>query len=215
MAVLGYLEKLIMRKVIYFKDDYLFVKDRKFMLVSASSLSKQYLESYKAVGIRFWTILYYAGKEASKEYAIEVSQLAVGNLINLLEFSCNSLNAFGEGNFRVQKYDEKKPLMVINADKSTLAEESKKANGPLDAPIDYFLLGVFVGSMEYKLKKEFFGYEINCKAERDVNSCTFITGDEAPLLEYVRQFAPKKEKAFQDFLKDIKAYKVQNNVSGN
>ncbi len=167
-------------------------------------LVREFRFNYKASGMRYCATMFLAGKEQGKTFVKSHGLPLKKVLTPVVGFALEILGTFGFGNFRTLKVDQKNGFMVI-AGKSIIANEIKKTGQSVNTPVDFMLAGLFTGALETFTGKNMYCVETKCAADKDVEECVWVVGNEAGINKYINEFSPESKALSKKVLGAIKA----------
>jgi len=182
------------------REDCILFGGEKVVLHFLPHMVSRYVCLDKVFGADHGLVEFLASKRAGHDFVAAHGAKLQKSLVGVVDLSCKVLSAFGWGAFRTIKVDEQNNFMLLEAQRSTFAEEVKARHGPQPEPIDWMLAGLLAGAQEFYTKRKTYAIELNCAAQKDTQRCTFLSTSPEDIVSQTKRFAPEKAKWAADVI---------------
>jgi len=199
----NFLDKLSLVKYVRVEDNNIIFGKDKLLFYFVPHLVENYRIGNKIFGLDYGASQFLVGRTAGYQFVKDNASNLGKTLTEVVEISQNTLSALGWGKFSSWKVNEEKKFLLLNAEKSTVADEIKTILGPQEYPVDYLLSGLFAGATMFYIKEKIYCVEVSCRAQKNVSTCQFIAATSKGVEDYIREFAPEKKFYARDFLKRV------------
>lgn len=180
-----------------------FGKDR-IVLYFIPQLVTEFITNKEVFGLKYCALMFLTGREQGNNFVQKHGIPLKKLLTSVVELSCEILNTFGFGTFRTLKVDTKEGFMVL-VGKSTFAEDIKRNYRGSEIPVDFMLGGLFAGALQFYTKKPMYAVETLCVAQREIQECVWVVGNQEQIKQYVEKISPERLDWTNKFLEEIKA----------
>ncbi len=203
-AVVDYFEKLSLLKYIGFKDGNITFGNDKIVFYFLPHMIEEARLGMRAFGYSWGAVEFLAGRFAGYQFVKAHGAFLGKELSQVIDISQQTLESFGWGKFSTWRFDKKKMYLLINGERSTLADELKAMYGPQKACVDFFLAGLFAGAATFYTKTPVYCVELECRVQKNINSCQFVAAGKDKIQKYVREFFPTKVKMVKTCLEQMR-----------
>lgn len=202
--VVDYFEKLSLLRYIGFKNGNVTFGNDKIVFYFLPHLVEECRVGTKAIGLEWGAVQFLAGRFAGYQFVKSHGAFLGKELSQVIDISQQTLESFGWGKFSTWRFDKKKMYLLINGERSTLADELKAAYGPQEIPVDSFMAGLFAGAATFYTKTPVYCVELECRVQKNITTCQFVASTMDKIHKYAREFFPSRTRYVKKYLDCVK-----------